>query len=209
MKSRMERYYNEEDTNKRTDKNKNLYREIYDNNDYSSVEGIIDIKQDKTINLEKIRELINKQENKTVKQPVIEEIEILEEKNYDINDVLVKARTEKPDTSKYDMTKNTEIPDGSVDIESIIESLNDDGLLDDLKTETNLPNNVHEQSKTEHVDVDKSFYTASLGIKQEDYEDQPLKIKGDTATKVLIGILVLVILVVAGLMVFLFMNGQF
>ena len=116
MPSRMERYYDSSDkTVTRTKRNRSLYDEIYEEKEYTNVEGIVKTPATENIDIEKIREMMRKYEDKVRtkridKTPKIEEI--MEEdtpKNYDINDVLNKAMAEKKDDeTTYHSLKNTE-----------------------------------------------------------------------------------------------------
>ena len=168
MPSRMEKYY---ETKSRTTKNKELYRTMYDEVEYTNVEGISVIEKNEKIDIEKIKELINgtnninkpKEYKKEEIKPLVEEIE--EQKNYDIRDVLKKAKSERTDRDsrysniRYNVLKNidlnneTKIPD-NVDedqLKSMIEAISNNSkgeltsdLLDDLKSicDPNLKNEV-------------------------------------------------------------------
>ena len=171
MPSRMDKYY---ETKSRTTKNKELYRTIYDEAEYTNVEGISVIEKNEKIDIEKIKELINgtnninkpKERKIEVIKPLEEEIE--EQKNYDIRDVLDKAKSERTDKDsrysniKYNVLKNidlnsdTKVPD-NVDeeqLKSMIEAISNNSknevtsdLLDDLKSicDPNLKNEVKEE----------------------------------------------------------------
>ena len=168
MPSRMEKYY---ETKSRTTKNKELYRTMYDEVEYTNVEGISVIEKNEKIDIEKIKELINgtnninkpKEYKKEEIKPLVEEIE--EQKNYDIRDVLKKAKSERTDRDsrysniRYNVLKNidlnseTKVPD-NVDedqLKSMIEAISNNSkgeltsdLLDDLKSicDPNLKNEV-------------------------------------------------------------------
>lgn len=116
MASRMERYYKTRDTKRRIIRNEDLYQTIYEDETYSNIEGVVATPKANEINIDKIRELIASHENRTqtrklVKEPVYEETRALEEeqKNYDIRDVLNKAKdTRKDPNDEYRNLKNTE-----------------------------------------------------------------------------------------------------
>lgn len=179
MPSRMEKYY---EMKSRTVKNKELYRTIYDEAEYTNVEGISVIEKNEKIDIEKIKELINgtnninkpKEYKKENIKPLVEEIE--EQKNYDIRDVLNKAKSERTDKdSKYSNTKynvlkdidlnsETKVPD-NVDedqLKSMIEAISNKNktdmtsdLLDDLKSicDPNLKEQVKEEIKTDDTQL--------------------------------------------------------
>ncbi len=171
MPSRMEKYY---EMKSRTVKNKELYRTIYDEAEYSNVEGISVIEKNEKIDIEKIKELINgtnnvnkpKEYKKTEIKPLVEEIE--EQKNYDIRDVLNKAKSERTDKDsrysniKYNVLKNVDlhsdpkVPDNfnEEQLKSMIEAISNNSkndytsdLLDDLKSicDPNLKKEVKEE----------------------------------------------------------------
>ena len=179
MPSRMEKYY---ELKSRTVKNKELYRTIYDEAEYTNVEGISVIEKNEKIDIEKIKELINgtnnvnkpKEYKKEEIKPLVEEIE--EQKNYDIRDVLDKAKSERTDRDsrysniKYNVLKNidlnsdTKVPD-NVDeeqLKSMIEAISNNSkndytsdLLDDLKSicDPNLKNQVKEEINNEDTQL--------------------------------------------------------
>ena len=158
MANRMERYYNGEERSK---KNKSLYDEISANGNYSNIEGFVDISNSNEINIDNIKELIDGSYNTKHSKPVdkIEkkvtrvEKKKNEEKNYDIMDVLNKAKNNHNEKDlKYRNLKKKqikilkELKDEHPEDEKIDElmntlalgdSFNDDlGIFDDLKSNT-------------------------------------------------------------------------
>ena len=68
MASRMEKYYsNNSRTNTRSVKNENLYRNIYENTEYTNIEGITALDKTNEINLEQIKELLKEREERQKK----------------------------------------------------------------------------------------------------------------------------------------------
>ena len=67
MKSRMDKYYDVNDTKDRTTKNQHLYHTIYDEVEYSDVEGISTIEKNEKIDMDMIINLINKS-NELIKE---------------------------------------------------------------------------------------------------------------------------------------------
>ena len=118
MPSRMDRYYNNNQSSQtsRSRRNTSLYDSIYEGVEYSNVEGITTIEKKNEIDLDKIRELLKEHESsKIIDRPTIrrqaqrvsyEEPE--EEKNYDIMDVLNKAKDEIVDDNKSRSLKNNQ-----------------------------------------------------------------------------------------------------
>ena len=172
MASRMERYYKSSEIKTRSDKNKELYRTIYDEVEYSNVEGISVIEKNEKIDLEMIKELINgSKEKKEIKTPREEKVQAViempvEEKNYDICEVLDRAKSERSDKERkifdtqYNVLKNPNFSEESNSekldenkLKSMIEAIsyNSKGgqttdLLDDLKT-------IHDPSVQQEVDA--------------------------------------------------------
>lgn len=118
MPSRMDRYYNNNQNtqNSRARRNSSLYEDIYDGVEYSNVEGIATIEKKNEIDLDKIRELLKEHDEAQVNnRPVIRrQIERVsyeepeEEKNYDIMDVLNKAKDDIIEDNKSRSLKNTQ-----------------------------------------------------------------------------------------------------
>ena len=157
MASRMERYYNGEERSK---KNQSLYDEISTNGNYTNIEGVVDISNSNEINIENIKELIDGSyntkhskpvEKKEIKNTRVERKE--EEKNYDIKDVLNKAKNSHSEKDlKYRNLKKKqikilkELKDEHPEDEKIDELMNtlalgnsfedDLGIFDDLKSNT-------------------------------------------------------------------------
>ena len=228
MKSRMDKYYDGNDTKDRTSKNQQLYRTIYDEVEYSNVEGISVIEKNEKIDINMIRELINKNNNNTskIKQTPIEipkvdsEEDFEDDKSYDIRDVLSKAKDNRVvdnrriSDTKYNALKEDNINDANVkeeDLKDMIEAISSNSkayttnLLDDLKSIYDatmlekIEEKVEEKPAEKLTEIDKSFYTSTLGFKEEDFEDMK-EIREDVEqnsllTKVLIFVLCLVVVV--------------
>ena len=132
MVSRMEKYYknNTSDTKKRSQKNVDLYRNIYSEGEYSNIEGIATIDKSNEIDITKVRNTIKNRENykrqKEFRNFRKEDEEIPEttkdfvepeEKIYDIRDILNKAKDKKPeedtprslDNTNYNILKNLKL----------------------------------------------------------------------------------------------------
>jgi 2-succinyl-5-enolpyruvyl-6-hydroxy-3-cyclohexene-1-carboxylate synthase len=121
MPSRMEKYYRTNTEIKQRSKiNEDLYKNIYDVAEYTNIEGIANIEKTNEIDLTKIKELLNNREEARrekecrhiVKepQPIVEQsVQLEEEKNYDIRDILNKAKDERNDPdAQYHSLKNTQ-----------------------------------------------------------------------------------------------------
>lgn len=115
----MERYYEvDSDTSRRTRKNADLYQKIYETNEYSNIEGIATTLKPNEIDISKIKEMLkNREENK--KETRIEtqnqtnhqsnkvfSFEKEKDQNYDIRDILNKAKSERTEEDTYHKLKN-------------------------------------------------------------------------------------------------------
>lgn len=121
MTSRMERYYKPTNrTSKRSERNQELYREIYEVGEYSNIEGIATIEKSNEVDITKIKNMLKNREQyqqqrqfrQMIKKPEIEKIEanddpLENEKNYDIRDVLNKAKVNKKTEEKYHSLDDT------------------------------------------------------------------------------------------------------
>lgn len=201
MASRMEKYYHDNtDILSRADKNANLYEELYDNVKYSNVEGIASIESSNEIDITKIRRLINEHEQQKkdttfVRKTVVTDTkqeEILEDKNYDLKEVLNDAKKNRPKDEKERYVKEfknsvildklNELNDSDVKIEdltniSTLSSLGDNelslDLLDSLKSNDNtFIGELSDRTKQQETEeMDSSFYTAGMSFSKEDFEE--------------------------------------
>src|SRR5574344_176953 len=197
MQSRMEKYHEENLTNNnRTQKNEELYKNIYEDVEYSNIEGVVTSPKQNEVDLSKIRELLKEDEdnkNRIVKEPKSIEypdMNILdEEKNYDIRDVLSKAKEEKKDdneqhhsfkNTEYDILKCINIneinkPQKTNEEEELkelintvtnVSALNQMGdkelslnMLNDLQSTTSIDENEVEKVVEKEPEIDKSFFS--------------------------------------------------
>lgn len=177
----MERYHeSNSDTNKRTKKNADLYQKIYETDEYSNIEGIATTLKPNEIDISKIKEMLKNRDEKTrkendlkdlMKRPIPkltpEETVSFEsdDKNYDIRDILDKAKSERKEEdthhklshTSYDIFENMkkEVPKepeqeelkeliDTITSTSMLNKLGDQelslGLLDDLKSDTMIQN---------------------------------------------------------------------
>ncbi len=117
MASRMDRYHDREE---RSSRNESLYRSIENLDNYSNIEGVVEIDKTNEIDLSRVKALIQSregyQQEKKYRQLVSEEketeeptaIEEEEERTYDIRDVLTKAKETRPEQEEdYRSLKNT------------------------------------------------------------------------------------------------------
>jgi hypothetical protein len=114
MNSRTERYHKlDTEIKRRSVKNKDLYKDIYEDAEYTNIEKVTTIGRSSGIDAQKIKELLNdhKEEKST---RVIEVNEINEmvdttpEKNYDLKDILNRAKEFQPTDEKTRSLKHQE-----------------------------------------------------------------------------------------------------
>ena len=114
MASRMEKYHGTSSTvGRRSIKNEDLYKDMYDNAEYSNIESIATMEKTNEISIEQIRELLKERENKKKSSTIKREMPRLyqqpvQDRSYDIRDVLVKAKDEHVDDNKNRSLKNTQ-----------------------------------------------------------------------------------------------------
>ena len=172
MASRMDRYRQKEE---RSTKNESLYRRIQDSSSYSNIEGIAEYDKTNEIDITRVKAMLQNRENyqkqkqyntlsekDEVKHEEVEE-EYEETKNYDIKEVLDKAKEEwDAPNEKYRSLKNIRYdildrlnlkatPEEEQELQDLIDTIamrnmqeesnesndsDDLGLLDDLKSNT-------------------------------------------------------------------------
>lgn len=122
MATRMERYYKKESNGSRSKKNKNLYNTIYSYGSYSNIEGVADAPKSNEVDITEVKKMLDNREkyqqqrryrNLTRKdldyerpKPRPRYVEDTE-RDYDIRDVLNKAREEKEPDDKERVLRNT------------------------------------------------------------------------------------------------------
>ena len=166
MASRMDRYQGQAG---RSTRNENLYRRLSESGDYSNIEGIATIDKTNEIDITRVKEMLKNRENYQKQRqysrfieekPEVEEQStspIEEEKNYDIKEVLDKAKeTHYEPNEEYRSLKNIRYdildrlnlkatPEEEQELKELIDTIamrniqengDDLGLLDDLKSDT-------------------------------------------------------------------------
>lgn len=226
MPSRMEKYYQSNEVKRRTAKNQDLYKSIYEEAEYSNVEGISIIQKNEKIDLNKIYELLEGAKKEEVKKEyvpkeIIEPIIIEEEKNYDILDILDKAKNERAETeeanTQYNVLNRINLSNSykppnidDEELKNMIEAIENNkndytmDLLDDLRTihDANMKEEILELDDLDNT-IDKSFYTTGLSFSDEDFEQIKDGIeRNNNLTKILIIILSIVILLGLGFIIF-------
>ena len=207
MANRMDRY-GEEDGLSRSLKNRSLYDTLYDSKEYSIKTNEKTISRINELNLDAIKSMIA-EEKKYEKKVQIVPKEIVDdhedEKAYDINEVLVQARTNyKEDNLKRSLKENPfEIRER---IEKLKEEEEKPELLDDMfgdlmATKTLKEGSIKEiieKEKEETVEPEKT--SLNLGLVDKDFEElkdmhESIK-KNNVLLKIFLGILILAALLI-------------
>lgn len=142
MTSRMEKYHNNSsDIPKRSVRNESLYKDIYNNVEYSNIERVATIEKTNEISLEQIQDLLRERENKKNKNivPKQESPVVMRkpepEKSYDIRDILIKAKDE-----HHEDTRNRSLSNTQYNIFKNINVSDSDKVYNDEEIENTLVN---------------------------------------------------------------------
>ncbi len=188
MKSRSEKYYDENLQNfqKRTNKNSNLYKEISNSelNEFNvgSNAKVIGENESNNVNIDKIKEILEKnyhdvpkrREIKLVPEIKEKEIELEKTREYDINAILEKAREEKE--VDYEKERLKKIRDTQYDI------------LKNLDVAEEKPKIAAEKTKEELMELMNTITENELQkTKQMDPLDILSDLKGDNSNTVVMG----------------------
>ena len=247
MVSRMDRYYDRSSNSAvRSRKNEDLYKKIQDMDGYSNIEAVSTIAKTNEIDITKVKELIKNRENyKREKQyrkafniedkpkEVSADKYFQDDKNYDIMDILNKAKdSHNEDTTNrslknthYDLLNELNLRDNNYedgeeelkDLINNIDSKKDDGvgLLDELTSDTMVgdASSIHkiiedekvEQKKMDNTsEMDKSFFTSTMSFSDEDFEEFKNMGKNVKKNNILIIILMIImVLAIVGFVIFL------
>lgn len=223
MRSRMDKYYKDEDVMQRTSKNDSLYEELYrEKNIPRSNETIIDNINE--IDITKIKSMVDGREKyKRAKQyenitsPIdtyrASKIEYnfneVDNSNYDINEILKNKRCNKT----YDNNKVRRINNIEYDIVEREEDIsNQEKQLMDLfntvtrtkfKEETDLFSNLRSDDNkdaTRDMELEKEFYTNTTNFESDDFSAEE---KETTNTKIFIIIAVIAIIIAVSVVIYL------
>lgn len=207
MANRMDRY-GEEDGLSRSLKNRSLYDTLYDSKEYSIKTNERTISRTNELNLDAIKSMIAEEKKYEKKVQIIPK-EIVDdhedEKAYDINEVLVQARTNyKEDNLKRSLKENPfEIRER---IEKLKEEEEKPEVLDDMfgdlmATKTLKEGSIKEiieKEKEETVEPEKT--SLNFGLVDKDFEElkdmhESIK-KNNVLLKIFLGILILAALLI-------------
>jgi len=247
MASRMDRYYEKpRNPRARSARNESLYKQIQDLDTYSNIEAVATIAKTNEIDITKVKEMIKNRENykKTKQYRDVLNVEKEEkkeenpkkyfeqEKNYDIMEVLNKARDnhEEDNTNRslknttYNVLKelnlrNNKYEDSEEELQDLINTItskNDTGvgLFDELTSDTMVgeASSIHkileeekrQQEKVENTsEMDKSFFTSAATFSEKDFEDlRNMTHKVKRNNLLLIILTIVVAIIIAGIIIF-------
>ncbi len=196
MKTRMEKYYKEEDPLQRTSKNNSLYDELYkekqeptsnvtvldniDEIDITKIKEMVDNREEYK-KVRKYEDLVNFDEKPTDKASDIS-FDVIDDSNYDINKIIEKKRCDRcydEDSSKMRKISNTQyniLKELDVN-ESIEEEEMDTDFMTQEKQIRTLINTISKDSD-ESTDLfanlretkeEQTFYTGSASLEKVDF----------------------------------------
>ena len=193
MKSRMDKYYSENELMQRTSKNDSLYDELYREKQTLS-DNMVVLNDADEIDINKIKSMIDSRENykrakkfEDVVSPTnnIKDEEIdykfdeIDDSNYDINEIIEKKRStneEENRVRKLDTKYESTMEELSEEFLTHEQQLRD---LFDTVTQTNLAktdlfSNLREDDseKTKDETKEEEFYTNTPKLEKEDFDDE-------------------------------------
>lgn len=214
MKSRMDKYYSENEMMQRTSKNDNLYDELYREKQTLSNNMVVLNNADE-IDINKIKSMIDSRENykrakrfsdvvsptKNYKDEEIDyKFDEIDDSNYDINEIIEKKRStneEENRVRKLDSKYESTMEELSEEFLTHEQQLRD---LFDTVTQTNLAktdlfSNLREDDSEKSKDETKeeSFYTNTSKIEKEDFDDEFVEKSGNAKVFIIITIILMVI----------------
>ena len=215
MKSRMDKYYKDEDVMQRTSKNDSLYEELYKQKQVprSNITVIDNVNE---IDITKIKTMVDSRENyKRVrdyenivnpmdtyrKSEIDYHFDEIDNSNYDINEILKNKRSNK----EYDSTKVRRINNALYDIMERERDIHeeDDECFDLFNTmsrtavreDTDLFSNLKDTAvieKKEEKEIEEEFYTNTTKFDSDDFGDD-FKENNNSKIFIIIGVVAIVI----------------
>lgn len=214
MKSRMDKYYSENELMQRTSKNDSLYDELYREKQTLS-DNMVVLNDADEIDINKIKSMIDSRENykrskkfEDVVSPTNnnkdEEIDYkfdeIDDSNYDINEIIEKKRStneEENRVRKLDTKYESTMEELSEEFLTHEQQLRD---LFDTVTQTNLAktdlfSNLREDDseKTKDETKEEEFYTNTSKLEKEDFDDEFLEKSSNAKVFIIITIILMII----------------
>ena len=214
MKSRMDKYYSENELMQRTSKNDSLYDELYREKQTLS-DNMVVLNDADEIDINKIKSMIDSRENykrakkfEDVVSPTnnIKDEEIdykfdeIDDSNYDINEINKKKRStneEENRVRKLDTKYESTMEELSEEFLTHEQQLRD---LFDTVTQTNLAktdlfSNLREDDseKTKDETKEEEFYTNTSKLEKEDFDDEFVEKSSNAKVFIIITIILMII----------------
>ena len=214
MKSRMDKYYSENELMQRTSKNDSLYDELYREKQTLS-DNMVVLNDADEIDINKIKSMIDSRENykrakkfEDVVSPTNnnkdEEIDYkfdeIDDSNYDINEIIEKKRStneEENRVRKLDTKYESTMEELSEEFLTHEQQLRD---LFDTVTQTNLAktdlfSNLREDDseKTKDETKEVEFYTNTSKLEKEDFDDEFVEKSSNAKVFIIITIILMII----------------
>lgn len=214
MKSRMDKYYSENELMQRTSKNDSLYDELYREKQTLS-DNMVVLNDADEIDINKIKSMIDSRENykrakrfENVVSPTnnIKDEEIdykfdeIDDSNYDINEIIEKKRStneEENRVRKLDTKYESTMEELSEEFLTHEQQLRD---LFDTVTQTNLAktdlfSNLREDDseKTKDETKEEEFYTNTSKLEKEDFDDEFVEKSSNAKVFIIITIILMII----------------
>lgn len=222
MKSRMDKYYSENELMQRTSKNDSLYDELYREKQTLS-DNMVVLNDADEIDINKIKSMIDSRENykrakkfedvvSPTKNNKDEEIDYkfdeIDDSNYDINEIIEKKRStneEENRVRKLDTKYESTMEELSEEFLTHEQQLRD---LFDTVTQTNLAktdlfSNLREDDneKTKDETKEEEFYTNTSKLEKEDFDDE--FVEKSSNAKVFIIITTILMIIAIGVILYL------
>ena len=214
MKSRMDKYYSENELIQRTSNNDSLYDELYREKQTLS-DNMVVLNDADEIDINKIKSMIDSRENykrakkfEDVVSPTnnIKDEEIdykfdeIDDSNYDINEIIEKKRSineEENRVRKLDTKYESTMEELSEEFLTHEQQLRD---LFDTVTQTNLAktdlfSNLREDDseKTKDETKEEEFYTNTSKLEKEDFDDEFVEKSSNAKVFIIITIILMII----------------
>lgn len=214
MKSRMDKYYSENELMQRTSKNDSLYDELYREKQTLS-DNMVVLNDADEIDINKIKSMIDSRENykrakrfENVVSPtnnnkdekIDYKFDEIDDSNYDINEIIEKKRStneEENRVRKLDTKYESTMEELSEEFLTHEQQLRD---LFDTVTQTNLAktdlfSNLREDDseKTKDETKEEEFYTNTSKLEKEDFDDEFLEKSSNAKVFIIITIILMII----------------
>ncbi len=214
MKSRMDKYYSENELMQRTSKNDSLYDELYREKQTLS-DNMVVLNDADEIDINKIKSMIDSRENykrakkfedvvSPTKNNKDEEIDYkfdeIDDSNYDINEIIEKKRStneEENRVRKLDTKYESTMEELSEEFLTHEQQLRD---LFDTVTQTNLAktdlfSNLREDDneKTKDETKEEEFYTNTSKLEKEDFDYEFVEKSSNAKVFIIITIILMII----------------